>query len=56
MKRKSLLVLLTLVLAFGSVLAACGSDNSNEGSQSGEGNAPAEQVLNINLSAEPPTF
>ncbi|WDH81540.1 peptide ABC transporter substrate-binding protein [Paenibacillus urinalis] len=56
MKRKSLLVLLTLVLAFGSVLAGCGSDNSNEGSQSGEGNAPAEQVLNINLSAEPPTF
>ncbi|MCM3784442.1 peptide ABC transporter substrate-binding protein [Neobacillus mesonae] len=57
MKRKSLLVLLTLVLAFGTVLAACGSDNSNEGSQ-GEGSeaTPAEQVLKINLSAEPPTF
>lgn len=56
MKRKSLLVLLTLVLAFGTVLAACGSDNSNESSQGDGSSTPTEQVLRINLSAEPPTF
>ncbi|WP_160034187.1 peptide ABC transporter substrate-binding protein [Paenibacillus sp. An7] len=56
MKRKSLLVLLTLVLAFGTVLAACGSDNSNDSSQGDGASTPTEQVLRINLSAEPPTF
>ena len=56
MKRKSLLVLLTLVLAFGTVLAACGSDNSNDSSQGDGSSTPTEQVLRINLSAEPPTF
>ncbi|GIP41998.1 oligopeptide-binding protein OppA [Paenibacillus sp. J45TS6] len=56
MKRKSLLVLLTLVLAFGTVLAACGSDNSNDSSQGDGSSTPTEQVLKINLSAEPPTF
>ncbi|WP_211745453.1 peptide ABC transporter substrate-binding protein [Paenibacillus sp. Marseille-Q4541] len=55
MKRKSLLVLLTLVLAFGTVLAACGSDNSSSGQGDGS-STPTEQVLKINLSAEPPTF
>lgn len=56
MKRKSLLVLLTLVLAFGTVLAACGSDNSSDSSQGDGSSTPTEQVLKINLTAEPPTF
>ncbi|WP_018886767.1 peptide ABC transporter substrate-binding protein [Paenibacillus massiliensis] len=62
MKRKSTLVLLTLILALGSLLAACSSNNGNS-AQSPEGNtspsepvAAADQVLRINLSAEPPTF
>lgn len=61
MKRKSLLVLLTLILAFGTVLAACGSKNEGTGNtdtgSATEGNGLAkDQVLKINLSAEPPTL
>nr|WP_154957765.1 peptide ABC transporter substrate-binding protein [Paenibacillus xylanexedens] len=62
MKRKSLLVLLTLILAFGTVLAACGSKNEGTGttpdnnSASGEKALAKDQVLKINLTAEPPTF
>lgn len=62
MKRKSLLVLLTLILAFGTVLAACGSKNEGTGtttdnnSASGEKGLAKDQVLKINLTAEPPTF
>ena len=61
MKRKSLLVLLTLILAFGTVLAACGSKNEGTGNtdtgSANEGNGLAkDQILKINLSAEPPTF
>ncbi|KAF4325920.1 hypothetical protein G195_000443 [Phytophthora kernoviae 00238/432] len=61
MKRKSLLVLLTLILAFGTVLAACGSKNEGTGNTDNgsatEGNGLAkDQVLKINLSAEPPTL
>ena len=62
MKRKSLLVLLTLILAFGTVLAACGSKNEGTGtttdnnSASGEKGLAKDQVLKINLSAEPPTL
>ncbi|MGF9698792.1 peptide ABC transporter substrate-binding protein [Paenibacillus sp. MABNR03] len=61
MKRKSLLVLLTLILAFGTVLAACGSKNEGT-SNTGTGSAGEEsglaknQVLKINLTAEPPTL
>lgn len=62
MKRKSLLVLLTLILAFGTVLAACGSKNEGTTSNTGTGSAGEEsglakdQVLKINLTAEPPTL
>ncbi|MFX3646068.1 MAG: ABC transporter substrate-binding protein [Paenibacillus sp.] len=61
MKRKSLLVLLTLILAFGTVLAACGSKNEGTGNtdtgSASEGNGLAkDQILKINLSAEPPTL
>jgi len=61
MKRKSLLVLLTLILAFGTVLAACGSKNEGTGNtdtgSANEGNGLAkDQILKINLSAEPPTL
>lgn len=60
-KRKSLLTLLTLILVVGTVLAGCGSKNDNgSGTASGGDNAGSsstkEQVLRINLSAEPPTF
>ncbi|WP_458461198.1 peptide ABC transporter substrate-binding protein [Paenibacillus sp.] len=61
MKRKSLLVLLTLILAFGTVLAACGSKNEGTGNtdtgSANEGNGLAkDQILKINLTAEPPTL
>lgn len=57
MKRKSWLVLMALVMAFGTLLAACGSGSSNTGTsgESGDG-ATAAQDLHINMSAEPPTF
>ncbi|GAA0135903.1 oligopeptide ABC transporter substrate-binding protein OppA [Paenibacillus sp. YSY-4.3] len=66
-KNKSLLLLLTLVLALSTLLAACGS-NDKGASEGGKNNAPAEnassgeeklaadQTLRVNLSAEPPTF
>ncbi|WP_338540185.1 peptide ABC transporter substrate-binding protein [Paenibacillus tundrae] len=62
MKRKSLLVLLTLILAFGTVLAACGSKNEGTGNNTDTGSASEsnglakDQVLKINLTAEPPTL
>ncbi len=69
-KSKSLLLLLTLVLAVGTLLSACGSNeknNANGGNNatsnsgdnaanSGEAKLAADQTLRINLSAEPPTF
>lgn len=71
-KSKSLLLLLTLVLAVGTLLAACGSNNGNSGAanngaanggntasdngNSGGEKLAADQTLRINLSAEPPTF
>ncbi|WP_322905064.1 peptide ABC transporter substrate-binding protein [Paenibacillus campi] len=58
MKKKSWLVLMVLVLAFGSLLAACGSsENSSTGTSGDTGNGTtASQDLRINMSAEPPTF
>ncbi|MDN4620531.1 peptide ABC transporter substrate-binding protein [Paenibacillus sp. PsM32] len=58
MKRKSWLVLMALVMAFGTLLAACGSGSSNTGTsgESGDGTTAAAQDLHINMSAEPPTF
>ncbi|MWV45246.1 peptide ABC transporter substrate-binding protein [Paenibacillus sp. HJL G12] len=58
MRRKTLLTLLTLLLVAGTVLAGCGSKKEGEGSGSSKENTAAakEQVLHINLSAEPPTF
>jgi len=68
-KSKSLLLLLTLVLAVGTLLAACGSNgnkgasnggntssNGEKAANSGEEKLAADQTLRINLSAEPPTF
>ncbi|RUT47944.1 peptide ABC transporter substrate-binding protein [Paenibacillus anaericanus] len=66
-KNKSLLLLLTFVLAIGTLLSACGSnDNASSGGNNGTntgGNTgeateklAADQTLRINLSAEPPTF
>ncbi|GAB6990624.1 peptide ABC transporter substrate-binding protein [Paenibacillus pini] len=58
MRRKSLLALLTLILVVGTVLAGCGSknDKDNNSSSGDTTGAAKEQVLHINLSAEPPTF
>lgn len=69
-KSKSLLLLLTLVLAVGTLLSACGSNEKNSANSgnngtsnsdknaanSGEAKLAADQTLRINLSAEPPTF
>ncbi|MGZ7443672.1 peptide ABC transporter substrate-binding protein [Paenibacillus sp. TH7-28] len=67
-KSKSLLLLLTLVLAVGTLLSACGSNGGSNGAanggnntasnsgDSGEEKLAADQTLKINLSAEPPTF
>ncbi|MDO7905420.1 peptide ABC transporter substrate-binding protein [Paenibacillus sp. JX-17] len=62
MKRKSFSILLTLVLALSTLLAGCGSskeasDTGSKGDNSTAAEKPAaEQILRINLSAEPPTF
>lgn len=60
MKRKSSIILLTLVLALGTLLAACSNNNKNAQSSGGTTTngsaAAADQVLNINLEAEPPTL
>ncbi|GAA0412015.1 peptide ABC transporter substrate-binding protein [Paenibacillus motobuensis] len=67
-KSKSLLLLLTLVLAVGTLLSACGSNESKNGASNGGNNAAnnaanegdvklaKDQTLRINMSAEPPTF
>ncbi|ADO57520.1 MULTISPECIES: peptide ABC transporter substrate-binding protein [Paenibacillus] len=61
MKRKSFLVLLTLVLAVGALLAGCGgkNDTNGKGAQENTSTTPApadKQILRINLASEPPTF
>ncbi|WP_046214743.1 peptide ABC transporter substrate-binding protein [Paenibacillus wulumuqiensis] len=57
MKKKSWLVLMTLVLAFSTLLAACGSGSESGTGTSGQaGEGTATQDLRINMSAEPPTF
>lgn len=63
-KNKSLLLLLTFVLAIGTLLSACGSkDNASNGGNSATNNGAsaeevlaADQTLRINLASEPPTF
>ncbi|RUT36393.1 peptide ABC transporter substrate-binding protein [Paenibacillus zeisoli] len=62
MNRKKLLVLVTLLLALSTVLAACGQNNGNAGSTN-QGNAgtqsdklAADQTFHINLASEPPTL
>lgn len=58
---------MTLVLAVGTLLSACGSNNAKNNASNGSGNTnnsansgeeklAADQTLKINLSAEPPTF
>jgi oligopeptide transport system substrate-binding protein len=63
MKQKRWLSTLVLIMIVSTVLAACGSNNKNEGASNTGSNteteAPVEakeQVLHINMSAEPPTF
>ncbi|WP_336078296.1 peptide ABC transporter substrate-binding protein [Paenibacillus sp. 203] len=61
MKRKSFLVLLTLILAVGALLAGCGgkNDTNGKGAQENTSTTPAaadKQILRINLLSEPPTF
>ncbi|WDM20578.1 peptide ABC transporter substrate-binding protein [Paenibacillus polymyxa] len=61
MKRKSFLVLLTLILAVGALLAGCGgkNDTNGKGAQENTSTTPAaadKQILRINLASEPPTF
>lgn len=57
MKKKSWLVLMTLVLTFSTLLAACGSGSESGTGTSGQaGEGTATQDLRINMSAEPPTF
>ncbi|OAB33921.1 peptide ABC transporter substrate-binding protein [Paenibacillus glacialis] len=59
MNKKRLLSMLALILIVSTVLAACGSNNNREGGASNGAGKPAkakEQVLHINMSAEPPTF
>ena len=56
-KHKSLLLLMTLILAIGSVLAGCGSDNKNDDqSANGDNGKPKEQIFRMNLASEPPTL
>lgn len=62
MNRKKLLVLVTLLLALSTVLAACGQKNGNSGSanQGSTGTQSeklaADQTFHINLASEPPTL
>ncbi|MHA0855833.1 peptide ABC transporter substrate-binding protein [Paenibacillus sp. CMAA1364] len=62
MKQRRLLSMLVLILIVSTVLAACGSNNKDEGTADKGKNATNEaqgtkdQVLRINMSAEPPTF
>ncbi|OAB30119.1 peptide-binding protein [Paenibacillus macquariensis subsp. defensor] len=59
MNKKRLLSMLALILIVSTVLAACGSNNNREDGASNGAGKPAkakEQVLHINMSAEPPTF
>ncbi|MGM1046540.1 MAG: peptide ABC transporter substrate-binding protein [Bacillota bacterium] len=56
-KHKSLLLLLTLILAIGTVLAGCGSNNKNDDqSAKGDNGKPKEQVFRMNFASEPPTL
>lgn len=67
-KSKSLLLLLTLVLAVGTLLAACGSNGANSSAGNGGNNATsdsgnsgeeklaADQTLRLNAAADVPTF
>lgn len=55
MRRKTLLTLLTILLVVGTVLAGCGSKNAGGGSKE-NASAAKDQILHMNLSAEPPTF
>ncbi|WP_438351634.1 peptide ABC transporter substrate-binding protein [Paenibacillus sp. FA6] len=63
MKQKRLLSMLVLIMIVSTVLAACGSNNEGKGATNKGSNATNEtpvktkdQVLHINMSAEPPTF
>lgn len=56
-KYKSLLLLLTLILAVSTVLAGCGNNNKGDDqSSTGSGNKPKEQIFRMNLASEPPTL
>ncbi|MDZ7543052.1 peptide ABC transporter substrate-binding protein, partial [Clostridium perfringens] len=59
MRKKSILVLLSLVLAFSALLSACGS--SSDSAKSNDGASPngasgKPQEFSFNLGSEPPTL
>ncbi|GIP20493.1 peptide ABC transporter substrate-binding protein [Paenibacillus sp. J22TS3] len=60
MNRKRLLIVVTLILAFSTVLAACGNGNSGNSTQGNAGSQnttlAADQTFHINLASEPPTL
>ncbi|AOZ91691.1 peptide ABC transporter substrate-binding protein [Paenibacillus crassostreae] len=63
MKQKRLLSMLILIMIASTVLAACGSNNKNEGASNTGSNATTEtpveakdQVFHFNMASEPPTF
>jgi oligopeptide transport system substrate-binding protein len=53
--RKSIVLLLCIVLAGGIVLAGCGNGNDGKGNNAGSSGA-AEQVFRMNLFSEPPSL
>ncbi|WP_342478712.1 peptide ABC transporter substrate-binding protein [Paenibacillus sp. FSL H7-0350] len=70
-KSKSLLLMIAIVLVIGTVLAGCGGNKNNSGTNAAATTAPegstntgttgdeklaADQTLRINLTSEPPTF
>lgn len=70
-KSKSLLLMIAIVLVIGTVLAGCGGNKNNSGTNAAATTAPegstntgttgdeklaADQTLRVNLTAEPPTF
>ncbi|MBX4149954.1 peptide ABC transporter substrate-binding protein [Paenibacillus sp. FSL W7-1279] len=55
-KQKKLLLLMTLILAFSSVLAACGADKNEGANNGGTADKPKEQVFRMNLASDPPTL
>lgn len=56
MKRKSLLLIVALVLVLGTVLAGCGKNDNNNSKGNGDGKLAKDQTFRMNLSSEPPSL